>query len=260
MELYKPTGPRIEIATTGLTNRTPRPDGGGYGIIMYIMKLITYQSLEATKFLLKNGFLICDAKYIDNLKTSFAYSWLIKKMNKQIPNNEHINYPIWCWVRCYDSISPKRRRGKPVDGFEAKITFKKDKKDVFITDYRRYSFVLNNMYIPKDVAEKERFDKMLHDNHITREELKAYARRDKFHGYRTDEKFIKICDMIEKSFDRCITEDSDVLQGCVWKISLDEVEKIEYLTDRSYTYGSLNYVRANGERFDWIDDFYKRME
>ena len=119
---------------------------------------------------------------------------------------------------------------------------------------------MNNLYIPKDNADKEKFDAILRDNHIAREELKAYARKDKFNECRTDKKFIEICNMIEESFDRRITEDSDVLQGCVWKINLDEVEKIEYLDDKSYTYGSLNYIRANGKRFDWVNDFYKRLK
>ncbi len=224
------------------------------------MKLVTYQSLAAIKFLLKNGFLICDKEHIDTLKAGFAYSWVVKKMNEKVPNYDHIDYPMWCWVRCYDGISPKKRKGEPVDGFDTKITFRKDKKDIFITDFRRYSFILNNLYIPKDNADKEEFDAILRDNHITREELKTYARKDKFNECRTDKKFIEICNIIEESFDRCITEDSDVLQGCVWKINLDEVEKIEYLDDKSYTYGSLNYVRANGKRFDWVDDFYKRLK
>lgn len=68
---------------------------------------------------------------------------------------------------------------------------------------------------------------------------------------------IETCRRIRDSFDKCITEDSDVLQGCVWEINLREVEKIEILNDRSYCYGSLNYVRGNGKRIDWQKDFYK---
>ena len=41
---------------------------------------------------------------------------------------------------------------------------------------------------------------------------------------------------IRKSFDRCITENSDVLQGCVWRINLDEIENIEIL---KYVFGKL---------------------
>ena len=66
-----------------------------------------------------------------------------------------------------------------------------------------------------------------------------------------------MCKEIEKSFDKCITNDSDVLQGCVWRINLSEVESIEILNDKSYRYGSLNYIRKNGKRINWREDYYK---
>ena len=77
---------------------------------------------------------------------------------------------------------------------------------------------------------------------------------------RTDDDFIKICKEIEKSFKRCITKDSDVLQGCVWRINLDEIEKIEILKDEGFCYGSLNYIRSNGQRIDWIKEYYKMLK
>lgn len=68
-----------------------------------------------------------------------------------------------------------------------------------------------------------------------------------------------MCSIIRKSFDKCICEDSDVLQGCIWRISIDEVSQIEVLHDSDYRYGSFNYVRKNGKRFDWIKDFYDKL-
>ena len=66
--------------------------------------------------------------------------------------------------------------------------------------------------------------------------------------------------MIKESFDRCITKDSDILQGCVWRINKSEIEKIEILKDDGYTYGSLNYIRSNGERIDWQEDYYRLLK
>ena len=68
-----------------------------------------------------------------------------------------------------------------------------------------------------------------------------------------------MCDENQKSFYRCITEDSDVLQGCVWKIGKSEIESIEILPKDDNVYGSLNYVRENGKRFDWVEDYYTRI-
>jgi len=224
------------------------------------MKLVTFQSFEALKFLINNKILICDEKYINKKKAGPTYSWVLEKMNEKIDNKNNYKYPIWCWVKCYNAICPPRHKGKPVEGFDVKITFRKDKRDVFITDFRRYSFLLSNNYIPKDKVDKEKFDNLLKEKNITLEELKAYVRPDKYESHREDKDYLDICNKIRESFNRCITEESDILQGCVWNISLDEIEKIEVLHKDGYRYGSLNYIRANGKRINWREDFYKLLK
>lgn len=224
------------------------------------MKLVTFQSMEALRSLVNNGYLECEKKHVNINKAGPTYKWVIEKMNEHIKNNYNSMYPIWCWVKCYNGICPQKHRGEPVDGFDVKITFNKDKKDVFITDFRRYSFLLSNIFIPNDIEEKDEFNKLLNLKNISNEELKAFVRPDKYKVHRTDKEFLDICDKIRDSFDRCITEDSDILQGCVWGINMGDIEKIEILNDKSYRYGSLNYVRSNGKRIDWKEDFYKNLK
>ena len=224
------------------------------------MKLVTFQSIDALKSLVNKGYLECDEKYINFDKVGYPYRWILEKMNLSMENKYNTKYPIWAWVKCYNSIYPAKHKGKKVDGFDVKITFHKNKKDVFITDFRRYSFLLNNIYIPSSLEDKEKFDLSLKNKNITYEELKAFVRYDKYKKHRSDKEFLNICDKIRNSFDKCITEDSDLLQGCVWRIDLSEVEKIEILKDDGYVYGSLNYIRSNGKRIDWIKDFYKRLK
>lgn len=98
------------------------------------------------------------------------------------------------------------------------------------------------------------------ENFITAKELKAYVRPDKFDSHRTDEPFLKIYGRIGESFGRCITEESDILQGCIWRIRTEEVETIKILTDRNYQYGTVNYVRSDGKRKDWIREFYRSLK
>ena len=224
------------------------------------MKLITFQSLDAVKDLFEKGYLECNKSRIDIKKVGPTYYWVIEKMNKLVENEFNSSYPLWCWVKCYNNIAPAKRKGEKVEGFDVKITFNKDKKDVFITDFRRYSFLLNNMYIPDNIEDKINFDKKLEKYNITKEDLKAYVRHDKYNEHRKDDGFLNICSEIRKSFDRCITENSDVLQGCVWRINLDEIESIEILNNDGYRYGSLNYIRSNGKRINWINDYYKKLK
>ena len=90
------------------------------------MKLVTFQSMEALKSLINNGVLICDDKFINNKKAGPTYSWVIEKMNKMINNENNCKYPIWCWVKCYNAICPPKHKGEAVEGFDVKITFKKE--------------------------------------------------------------------------------------------------------------------------------------
>ena len=206
------------------------------------LRLVTFQSSEALKDLINKGYLECNEKYVDLKKRASTYTWVIEKMNAQIKapagtgNNTAVRYPLWCWVKCYNNICPPKHKGEPVEGFDVKITFSKARSDVFITDFRRYSFMLNNTYIPDSLADKERFDKKMAEHTLS-----------------------EVHQEIRNSFDKCITIDSDILQGCVWRINLNEVEKIEFLNDKSYRYGSLNYKRSNGKRINWREAFYKTL-
>lgn len=224
------------------------------------MKLITFQTMDALKELINKGYLECNEKFIDLEKSGPTYKWVLEKMNKYIPNETKTKYPLWCWVKFKNGICPPKHKGEPVLGFDVKITFHKEEKNVFITDFRRYSFLLSNRYIPSNEKDRINFANTLKKYNITEEELKAYVRPDKYPTHRKDKEYLQVCEMIKKSFDRCITTNSDVLQGCIWRINLNEVEKIELLSDTSYRYGSFNYKRSNGKRFDWINDYYKKLK
>ena len=124
------------------------------------MKVITFQSKEVLKYLEKNGYLRCEDKYIDKDKMSPTYNWVIQNMNERVKNKSNATYPIWCWVKCNRSICPPKHKGKPIEGFDVKITFNVKDEEIFITDFRRYSFLLSNTYIPENKTEKDEFDKV----------------------------------------------------------------------------------------------------
>lgn len=95
-------------------------------------RLITFQSLDAFKDLVNQGFLECREEYVNTQKSGFAYSWIIEKMNTRIRNDATAKYPLWCWVKCYNHICPPKRRGEPVNGFDVKITFHKPENAVLL--------------------------------------------------------------------------------------------------------------------------------
>ena len=223
------------------------------------MKLVTFQSFDALKDLFNKGYLECDESKINKEKNGTTYDWIIEKMNEVVGNEFNVSYPLWCWVKCYNGVCPPKKKGNKISGFDVKIIFNKNEKDVFITDYRRYSFLLNNRYIPESIKDKEEFEKILSKNNITNEELEAYVRLDKYEKHRMDEGYLNVCSKIRESFDRCITNKSNILQGCVWRINLNEIERIEIL-DENYINGSLNYIRSNGKRIDWINEYYKILK
>lgn len=224
------------------------------------MKLITFQPIEAVKDLFDKGYLQCNKDFIDLNKARFVYDWVVEKMNQNVKNTYGVEYPIWAWAKCFNGICPPKHIGTPIDSFQVKITFNKSDDEIFLTDFRRYSFVLHNTYIPSSLKDKERFDNYLKENKITDEELEAYMRPDKYDNVRNDGKYLNVCKEIRKSFDRCITRDSDILQACVWRINLSDVEKIEFLNDDEHIYGSLNYKRSNGKRINWRKEFYKSLK
>ena len=98
------------------------------------MKLVTFQTIEAVNDLFKKGYLECNKNKINIEKAGPTYKWVINKMNERIPNTNNVDYPLWCWVKCYNGIYPPKKKGKRVEGFDVKITFNKNEKDVFITD------------------------------------------------------------------------------------------------------------------------------
>ena len=225
------------------------------------MKLVTFQTISALKELINSGYLECKEDYINTEKFGHVYEWIYEKMNEQLENKNNLKYPLWAWVKFKNNVCPpKHKRNSLRDDVIVKIIFEKNKDDIFITDYRRYSFILNNLFIPSNLDERLWFENKLEKNKISIEELKAYVRKDRYKTHRQDKEYLELCREIRKSWDKCITTDSDVLQACVWRIYLEEVVSIEILQDKSYDYGTFNYLRNNGKRFDWREDFYKMLK
>ena len=196
------------------------------------MKLVTVQTLSAYNSLLKNGYLITDSKYINTDKYGVPYNFITSKM-KHIENPYNAEYPLWAWVKYGKINSPRKNKllgffAKDED-FIVKITFKKRDVDVLVNDYIKYHFLLTNEYLPKDFKDQQKFNDLMKNKKVSKQDLLAYVRRDKFDKYRTDKNFEYINKKIQKSYDRIFCNLGQYRQGTVWCIEKEDIVNIEFI-------------------------------
>ena len=221
------------------------------------MKLITFQSLDAFKELKEKGILKVPAKtedLIDLKKYGIPYHFIIQKMKQKIFPQSDEKYPLWAWEKCGGFIAPKKRKNtlnrkqKP----KVRITFSKPDKEVFLSDYMAYSFILSGHIVPRTQKEYVLFFKEMKNLGIAPDELKEAVRKEKIRP-----KVKQLLSEIQTTWPRIFNLKSDVHQACVWNIKWDEVEKIELCNDPQYLYNSMNPLRADGTRPDWKKRYLK---
>lgn len=202
------------------------------------MKLITIQTMSAYNNLLKNGYLVTDAQFINTDKYGVPYNYIINKM-QHIKNPYKAQYPLWAWVKYGKISSPRKNK---LLGFFAKdedvivkITFTKPDNQVLITDYIKYHFLLTNEYLPLSIDDKKQFDVLMKSKNVTSQDLLAYVRRDKFAEYRKDKDFKDIISKIENSYNRIFENLGSYQQGTIWHLNKAEILKVEFIHKNNCT-------------------------
>ena len=202
------------------------------------MKLVTIQTKSAYESLIKNGYLVADSRFVNKLKYGVPYQYIIDHMS-HIDNIYGAEFPIWAWVRYGEYIaSPKNKLlGFFPNGEDeiVKITFEKPDAEVLITDYIKYHFLLTNEYLPKSLEDKNAFDNLMQDKGVTKENLLAYIRRDKYFSFRQDQDFDFINKKIKASYQDILTTNGKYLQGTVWYISANQIKKVEIIKRENCT-------------------------
>ena len=95
--------------------------------------------------------------------------------------------------------------------------------------------MLTNEYLPGDLNDFQIVEKKIQDAGISKEDLLAYVRRDKFETYRKDKKFEEINQVIQKSYEKIFSDLGDFRQGTVWSIEKSEVKKVEIICRKDCT-------------------------
>ncbi len=199
------------------------------------MKLVTIQTKAAYDSLIKNGYLVADDNFINKAKYGMPYDYIISHM-QNINNTYNAHYPLWAWAKYGKFASPPKNR---LLGFFSKddeelvrITFEKDASEMLINDYIKYHFLLTNEYLPKSIKDKKAFDQQMQSCNVSKEDLLAYVRRDKYDTYRQDKDFDVINQAIHNSYKDIFNLQTQYLQATVWHISLAEVKKVEIINKK----------------------------
>lgn len=90
------------------------------------------------------------------------YKWFVDKASKMVPKPDGVEFPVWC------SISEENML-KPIEG-TAVYALEVDESEVIYFDGRKWDYVLNHLYIPKDEEDES--------NYI--EDIKSKGLKDSF--------------------------------------------------------------------------------
>ena len=127
------------------------------------MRLVTYQTVEAVEHLLKTGSLFIDKDSLEftspylfkeNERFKVLYDYICKNMQDLAGKSDEIIYPLWGWY----TVNGRRNIPKTNDHFYKgmyRLEIEIDRKDVLLTDFDKYCYLLNSSYLPKDEKEKE---------------------------------------------------------------------------------------------------------
>jgi len=208
---------------------------GGLKLIL----LWTIQNHSAYGEFLKTGVLTANESHLfceDNFL--IAYDWMVKKMkDKRLHPPVGIDYPIWAW---YQWEGKRKRRDMRESGYAKRgekmvqLTIEVDDKDVLLSDFDLFHYVLNYWYLPSDEQDDICFE----------EEYKArgYLWHDLKDSSIQSKEMIILREKIVRSWDKIFElnrEDDDWLYGsnnkksiqaAFWQLRLEQVIKAKVFT------------------------------
>lgn len=125
-----------------------------------MMKLWTIQPVEVMDIINTTGIFRCDEDKSDNFKDFHdAYLWLVKQMDaRNIKHPSGVELPLWAWhTRNWEHKKPDLRNigyGIPGEQYVC-IEFEIDDKEVLLSDYNTWHYVLNCSWFDDSTNEKE---------------------------------------------------------------------------------------------------------
>ncbi len=140
------------------------------------------------------------------------YRWFTQMASLRIPKPADVDYAIWCGVTQKGSMKPEEK--------QILYCLKVPVEEVVYFDGRKWDYVLNSLYLPKNEADQNKFQKELTDRGIRTQFgfLKNFGRM-----------YPDISSKIRSSWERIFEiEDWDehFIQAAVWEIRKEWVQHI----------------------------------
>ena len=187
------------------------------------MIMWTIQPYSVYQQLVKNGCFYCNPNKSANWKdTDFrlAYQWMIKQLKAKVDlPYKQITTPLWAWYRSsnYHHQRPDFRWTRDYAD-EVCIEFEIPEKEVLLSDFEAWHFVLNNWYYSSATSEKEwEQDEKWFDNLSKREQQRI-----------KEESWQRIFNITPQHGEW--TRNGEIVQGCFWPLQLNQVRRVWRLT------------------------------
>lgn len=189
------------------------------------MKLWTIQPAEIINTLMTEGVFVCDSHLSVNYENfQEAYQWMVNEMDKRnIPHPKGLALPIWAWhTRNGKQSQPDLRHsgyGKKGEKY-ACIELEVPDKEVLLSDFDNWHYVLNNWWMD-DSQNEEEWDKShaWYDNLDKETQNKIMI-----------ESWQKIFDI--KTAKNSWTSKGQFVQAVFWELRKEMVLNIRYFTAR----------------------------
>ena len=154
-----------------------------------------------------------------------AYGWLMGKMQARIGAlPDGISYPVWAW-HTYDGKRKKpdlrhsgyEKKGKECVCFEIEIP----DRDVVLSDFDGWHFVLNHMYLNPDCFDEETFDR----DQLWMDSLSAEARENAIRSSWDAIFDIRYCENDWVSW-------GSYIQATFWELKAEQIREIQFFRAR----------------------------
>lgn len=184
------------------------------------MKLFHICSKTAYEHLLIKGFLSGDGRRVPkDFKNS--YDWMSDQMLHHIGKKPKyaLKYPVWCWM---DGNHAETSFLEDYDANYVLLELNVDDKDVLVSDFENWHFVLNNWFLSLNEEEYKNFE--LLEKKLSKKELDKIKKESW--------KYIFDCNIINKNeIDKewFGNMSNSLKQACIWVITLDMLENVKIL-------------------------------